>query len=203
MSPLHAIKKSHGSVSNALSFNGDNVQQFPVSVTTEPQQVCRQSAMEQSSSSGHQCSVGVSPAAGTDVVSSWSDAENYKGTEGVKKAPGRVVIQPLDNIFVFTTFVVAGTAAMAFWNTLVNALYSIRVYLYPDSGDISNSLTAVYTTMSLISTASLIWFHVLNIRLLFVGAAGFALCSLGVAAVCNWAAVSFLSIQRRTLGQCL
>lgn len=113
----------------------------------------------------------------------------YGSSNGEETRPNRVKMTAKENALTFATFVVMGTAAMAFWNTLIGCLYSVQAFIFPDQKDISDTITAVYTTMSLIVTATLIRFQIINHKFLIIGAAGFALSALGIALVCQVAQV--------------
>lgn len=121
------------------------------------------------------------------------------GKEMDKTRPDRVKITTRENAFTFATFVVMGTAAMAFWNTLIGCLYSVQTYVYPDHKDISDTITAVFTTMTLLVTAVLIRFQILNIKFLLLGASGFVISSLGIALTCQSALVRVLVDSTRFL----
>lgn len=91
----------------------------------------------------------------------------------------------VENAFTFSTFVIMGTAAMAFWNTFIASLYSLHQFIYLDQKELNDTIVAVYTTMSLISTAILIRFHVVDIKYLVIGGVGFIISALGVALTCQ------------------
>lgn len=109
----------------------------------------------------------------------------------VPRRPDRVKMASKENVFAFITFVIMGTAAMAFWNTLIVSIFSVQSFLYTDHPNISDTITAVYTTLSLVMTAALIRFQILNVKFLVLGALGFVISSFAYAFTCQTARVCF------------
>lgn len=94
-----------------------------------------------------------------------------KGEEGLK-------MSPTEYRQCMVVFIVMGSAALYFWNSVLNTLYTVVVTRYPDHLSLADTVTASYSTVAFLTAFGLSWIGAARVQWNVIGGTVLAIMTL-------------------------